>query len=203
KAQLAISALPLFQQHGMDVPFQVIHRDQRLLQREGQSLGVAHAHQQRSGESRALGDGDGVYGLVRSVGFFQCAAHDRHDSPKLMPWAHSLAWCWFRRMICAERLSTRQLVTSHQPPVTALKLRRFAAMGCTATAVIPMKSAIPAIPKKTCSGAISPSMACCSIHSTMIECSILSADAPISKPASSALSESRRSVSPKINCGCC
>src|SRR5438874_11478322 len=43
KAQLAISALPLFQQHGMDVPFQVIHRDQRLFQREGQSLGIAHA----------------------------------------------------------------------------------------------------------------------------------------------------------------
>ena len=84
KAQLAISALSLFQQHGMDVPFQVIHRDQRLLQREGQSLGIAHAHQQRSRESRALGDGDSVYGLVRSVRFFQCAAHDRHDAAQML-----------------------------------------------------------------------------------------------------------------------
>ena len=120
-----------------------------------------------------------------------------------MPWARSLAWCWFRRTICAERLLTRQRLTSHPPPAIALKLRRFAAMGCTATAVIPMKSAIPAIPKKSCSGAISPSMACCSIHSTIMRCSILSAGAPISTPASSAPSASRRSVSPKINCGCC
>ena len=43
----------------MNVPFDVIDRDQRQPLRNRQSLGVGHAHQQRADQSRALGHGDG------------------------------------------------------------------------------------------------------------------------------------------------
>ena len=42
----------LIQQDGVDVAFEVVDGDERQTLREGQSLGVGDAHQQRSGESR-------------------------------------------------------------------------------------------------------------------------------------------------------
>ena len=44
--QFVVPLLPLFEQHGMDVAFEMIDRDQRLVEREGQRLGIADAHQQ-------------------------------------------------------------------------------------------------------------------------------------------------------------
>ena len=41
-----IAFLPLFQEHSVDVAFQMIHRDQRLVQRKGQRLGIADSYQQ-------------------------------------------------------------------------------------------------------------------------------------------------------------
>ena len=47
ETQLAVPPLPFFQQHGVNVAFQMIHGDQRLVQRKGQRLGIADADQQR------------------------------------------------------------------------------------------------------------------------------------------------------------
>ena len=41
--EFAISALPLLEQHGMNMPFKVVDRNQRFVEREGQSLGKADA----------------------------------------------------------------------------------------------------------------------------------------------------------------
>src|SRR5208282_6808852 len=56
----AIFALPLLQQHGMDVSLKMVHGDQRLLQCESQRLGKADADQQGPRQSRALRDRDSV-----------------------------------------------------------------------------------------------------------------------------------------------
>ena len=45
KFKFTVTALPLFEQYCMDVPFQMIHRDQRLLQRKGQGFGIGDSDQ--------------------------------------------------------------------------------------------------------------------------------------------------------------
>src|SRR4051812_425547 len=45
ESQFMIALLPLLQQYGVNVPFKMIHGNQGLLEREGQSLGEADAHQ--------------------------------------------------------------------------------------------------------------------------------------------------------------
>ena len=54
KLQFVIALLPLFQQNRMNVAFKMVHRNQRLVERKGQRLGIADAHQQRSSERRGL-----------------------------------------------------------------------------------------------------------------------------------------------------
>ena len=49
----------LLEQHGMDVPLEMIDGDQRLSQGECQRLGIGDANQERAGEPRSLGDGNG------------------------------------------------------------------------------------------------------------------------------------------------
>src|SRR5215469_10500025 len=49
EAKFAIAFLALFEQDGMDVSFEMIDRDQRLLEREGQSFGVTDTDEKRSG----------------------------------------------------------------------------------------------------------------------------------------------------------
>jgi hypothetical protein len=49
KLQLVIALLTLFQQNRMNVAFEMIDRNQRLIEGEGQSLGIADANQQGSG----------------------------------------------------------------------------------------------------------------------------------------------------------
>ena len=64
--------------------FQVIYRDQRLVQREGQRLRVADADQQSSGESRTLGDGEGVDRMKGLAGIGEGFANHRHDGPQML-----------------------------------------------------------------------------------------------------------------------
>jgi len=55
KLQLVIALLPLFQQNRMNIcPFQVVDRNQRMSSAKASRLGIADAHQQRSGKTRAL-----------------------------------------------------------------------------------------------------------------------------------------------------
>ena len=60
KLQLVIALLALFEQHGVNVAFEMVDRDQRFIERESQSFGVTDAHEKRPGKTRPLRDGDGV-----------------------------------------------------------------------------------------------------------------------------------------------
>ena len=82
--QLTIALLPLLQQHGMNVAFQMVDRNQRLIERKGQRLGVADPDQQRSGQSRALGDGDCVQRVVSLIAFSQRLPDNGNNRPQML-----------------------------------------------------------------------------------------------------------------------
>ena len=48
-----------FENHGVNVPFDVVDRDQRQIAGEAKRLGVGDADEQRSDQARAFGNGDG------------------------------------------------------------------------------------------------------------------------------------------------
>ena len=52
--QFVIASLPLFQQHGVDVSFEMIDGDERLGSRKRQRFGKAETYEQRSSESGSL-----------------------------------------------------------------------------------------------------------------------------------------------------
>lgn len=79
KLQLVIALLPLFEQNRMDVAFEMVDGNQRLVESEGQSLGIADAHQQRSGEAGALCNCDRVDGVQSLFGLSQRLADYRND----------------------------------------------------------------------------------------------------------------------------
>ena len=54
KLQFVIALLPLFQQNRMDMAFKMVDRNQRLVEGEGQRLGIADAHQQALRRGRGL-----------------------------------------------------------------------------------------------------------------------------------------------------
>ena len=54
------SLLPLLEKHSMDVALKMVHRDQRLVERERKRLGEADANKQRSCQARPLCDGNRV-----------------------------------------------------------------------------------------------------------------------------------------------
>jgi hypothetical protein len=83
KLQLAISLLPLLEQHGMNVTFKMIDSDQRLLQRECQSFRVADPHQQRTGEARPLSYGQSVDRFKGLARFRQRLPHDGNNRPQM------------------------------------------------------------------------------------------------------------------------
>ena len=84
KLQLVIALLPLFQQNRMDVTFEMVDGNQRLVEGEGQSLGVADAHKQRSGKAGSLGDRDRIDRVESLVGLSQRLTDDRHDRPQML-----------------------------------------------------------------------------------------------------------------------
>ena len=55
-----LGAIARLHQDGVDMAFEVVDRDQRLVEAEGEGLGVGDADQQRTGEARAFGYGNGV-----------------------------------------------------------------------------------------------------------------------------------------------
>ena len=68
----------------MNVSLKVVDRNQWLIERKGQSLGEADADEQRSGQSGALRDRDGIDGIVSMSGFRQCLANHRHNRPQVL-----------------------------------------------------------------------------------------------------------------------
>ncbi len=68
KVHVGIPFLLFFQQHSVNVAFQVIHGDQRLLQSKRQRFRKADPHQQRPSKPGTLGYGNGVNGFVSLPG---------------------------------------------------------------------------------------------------------------------------------------
>ena len=62
----------------------MVDGDERLVEGEGQSFGVADADEECSGESGALGDGDGVDGIVGSIRFGERLADDGDDGAEML-----------------------------------------------------------------------------------------------------------------------
>ena len=74
-----ISVSTLLEQDGVNVAFEVVHRDERLVESKRQRLGVADADKQRAGESGPLGDGNRVHRLIALSSVGQRLADDRYD----------------------------------------------------------------------------------------------------------------------------
>ena len=68
-----------FEQHGVDVAFEMVDAEERLAERPRHGFGVAHADEQRADQVRPLGDGDGVEVGVGDVGLFAGFAHHGDD----------------------------------------------------------------------------------------------------------------------------
>ena len=68
----------------MDVAFQMVDGDERQAVGEGQSLGVGDAHQKRSGETGAAGDGDGVEIGEGDVGLGECGADHGNNGAEML-----------------------------------------------------------------------------------------------------------------------
>ena len=71
--------------HRMNVPFDVIHRDERKFPRKGERLGVSDAHQQRANQSRTLRHRDRRQVLQARGCFFEGQADRRHDGAQVLP----------------------------------------------------------------------------------------------------------------------
>src|SRR5208282_2742613 len=82
--QVAILALPLLKQYGVDVSLKMVHGDQWLLQPEGQRLGIADANQQSARQSRTLRDRNGIDGLISLSRFGQSLAHHRNNRAQVL-----------------------------------------------------------------------------------------------------------------------
>ena len=72
-----------FEEDGMNVAFEMIYRDQRLVERLGQRFGVSDADEERADEAGALGHSDGVDFLERELRLCKSFADDRHDLAKV------------------------------------------------------------------------------------------------------------------------
>ena len=68
----------------MNVAFKMVHRDQWLVESKSQRLGIADADQQCAGESRPLGHGNGVDGLISLSSIGQRLADHRHDRAQML-----------------------------------------------------------------------------------------------------------------------
>ena len=69
----------VIKQHGVDVPFEVIHPDQGLRERSRQRLAVNHADQKRAQEAWAFGHGDAVNPLPSQRRALAGFAYHWHD----------------------------------------------------------------------------------------------------------------------------
>jgi len=79
-----------FEENRVDVPFEVIYRNERLVQSLGERFRVGDADEQCADEAGALRDADRVDVLEREVGFAESFADYRDDLPEMF--ARSEFW---------------------------------------------------------------------------------------------------------------
>ena len=84
KAQFAISFLPFFEQDCVDVALKMVNRYKRLVEREGECLGIANADKERPCKAGTLGYSDGIEKLVSFTGFRECLSDDRNDGAQML-----------------------------------------------------------------------------------------------------------------------
>lgn len=73
-----------FENYGVNMAFEVIYGDERLVEREGENLAVGHADEEGAGEAGTLGDGDGVEIGEHDFCLVERFTHDRHDFAKVL-----------------------------------------------------------------------------------------------------------------------
>ena len=79
------SSLPGGDAAGVDVGLQVIHGQQRLVDRHAEGLGRHEPDQQRAGQSRRIGHGHGVDVGQRQVGPLERLVDYRQDAFEVCP----------------------------------------------------------------------------------------------------------------------
>src|SRR5215471_2274341 len=84
EVQIVVTLLPLFKQHRMDVPLQMVYSNERLIESEGQRLGVTDTDQQRSSKTRPLRDRQCVDGLVSLPCILQRLSYNRNNGAKML-----------------------------------------------------------------------------------------------------------------------
>lgn len=77
------SASPGFKQYSMDVPFQMIDRDERLVESERQHFAIGHSDKQRADQSRTACDGDGIDLRELNISALDGLAHNRNNLPEM------------------------------------------------------------------------------------------------------------------------
>jgi len=84
--EIELFKIELFEieQDRVNVAFQMIDRDQRLVERERQRFGIGDPDQQSARESRTLGYGDGIDRFVGTLRFRQSLAHHRNNRPQML-----------------------------------------------------------------------------------------------------------------------
>jgi hypothetical protein len=76
--QVVVAVLPLFEQDGMDVTLKVIDGDEGLVDGKADGFRETQSDEEGAREPWTLGDGDGVYGFIRSVSLFQRRTNHRN-----------------------------------------------------------------------------------------------------------------------------
>src|ERR1700719_4515005 len=73
-----------FKNHCVNVAFEMIHGDKRLVERQGENFAISHADEECAGEAGALGDGDGVEISESNFCLVECFAHDWDDFAEVL-----------------------------------------------------------------------------------------------------------------------
>ena len=84
KIEFVVALLSFLEQNGVNVAFEMVNGDKRLFDREGERFSVTQSHEQRSRETRALCNGDGVDGVIGLACIFERLAHYRDNGAQVL-----------------------------------------------------------------------------------------------------------------------
>ena len=72
------------QQHSMNMPFEMVDSDERLVESKRDRLGIADPNKECTGETRSLSDGYRIHRVIRLSSVGQRLADDRHDRAQML-----------------------------------------------------------------------------------------------------------------------
>src|ERR1700677_2099947 len=85
ETQIVISLAALLEQNSMNVAFEMVYSDERLIESERERLGIADAHEQCARQPRTLRHRHGVDRLISLSGIGKRLANDRHNRAQMLP----------------------------------------------------------------------------------------------------------------------